>query len=125
MPIRTERARDLRRHSTDAERTLWALLRAHRLADYKFRRQVPIGPYIVDFLCHQPRLIIELDGGQHLDSTVYDTRRTAALTARGYHLLRLWNTDLLQDPQAAADHIHHTLTTLDPTGKHKRNPAGG
>ncbi len=112
MPTRTDRARELRRDSTEAERALWALLRAHRLDGHKFRRQVPIGPYIVDFLCHERRLIIEVDGGQHADDTAYDTRRTAYLAARGYRVLRLWNTDLLEDPEAAADHIHHILTTL-------------
>ena len=110
MDTLTHRARDLRHNSTDAERTLWALLRSWQLDDNKFRRQAPIGPYIVDFVCHRRRLIVELDGGQHLDATPYDTRRTAWLNANGYEVIRLWNTQVLEDPEAAAAHI---LTKLE------------
>ncbi len=105
MTTLTTRARDLRSHSTAAERALWALLRARRLGGHKFRRQVPLGRYIVDFLCPTQRLIIELDGGQHQDPTPYEARRTAWLNANGYQVLRLWNTELLEDPHAAADYI--------------------
>ena len=115
MTTLTTRARDLRSHSTAAERALWALLRARRLGGHKFRRQVPLGRYIVDFLCPDQHLIIELDGGQHQDPTPYEARRTAWLNANGYHpqpplrsplsILRLWNTELLEDPHAAADYI--------------------
>ena len=110
MTTPTTRARELRRDSTAAERALWALLRARRLGGHKFRRQVPIGRYIVDFLCPNQRLIIELGGGQHQDPTPYEARRTAWLHANGYQLLRLWNTELLEDPHAAADYILSKLT---------------
>ena len=110
MDTLIDRARELRRDSTDAERALWALLRSWQLDDNKLRRQAPIGPYIVDFVCHRRRLIVELDGGQHLDATPYDTRRTAWLNANGYEVIRLWNTQVLEDPEAAAAHI---LTKLE------------
>ena len=110
MTTPTTRARELRRDSTAAERALWALLRARRLGSHKFRRQVPIGRYIVDFLCPNQRLIIELGGGQHQDRTPYEARRTAWLNANGYQVLRLWNTELLEDPHAAADYILSKLT---------------
>jgi very-short-patch-repair endonuclease len=72
---------------------MWALLRDRRLADYKFRRQVPVGRYVADFACHEARLIVELDGSQHADSA-YDRVRDAELKARGFEVLRLWNGDV-------------------------------
>ena len=78
-----QRARDLRKDSTDAERHIWYHLRANRLG-FKFKRQVPIGAYIVDFVCLEKRLIIELDGGQHINNKIYDTKRTDWLLAHGF-----------------------------------------
>src|SRR6476620_6717343 len=78
-----QRARDLRKNSTDAERHIWYHLRANRLG-FKFKRQVPIGAYIVDFVCLEKRLIIELDGGQHINNKIYDTTRTDWLLAHGF-----------------------------------------
>ena len=105
MSNATHRARKLRRSATDAEHTLWDLVRDRRLDGHKFRRQVPIGPYIVDFLCKEKQLVVELDGSQHQDRTAYDARRTAWLNAEGYKVIRLWNNDVLEDPEAAAEHI--------------------
>jgi very-short-patch-repair endonuclease len=93
----TDRARLLRRNLTDAERTLWQSLRNRRRGDRKFRRQVPIGRYIVDFLCEECRLILEIDGGQHAQSQGYDDARTRYLNTCGYHVLRFWNTDVLEN----------------------------
>jgi very-short-patch-repair endonuclease len=90
-----QRARDLRKNSTDAERHLWYQLRANRLG-FKFKRQVPIGPYIVDFVCLEKRLIIELDGGQHMDNQIYDMKRMDWLMAHGFKVLRFWNHDVFQ-----------------------------
>ena len=90
-----ERARNLRRNSTHAERALWLLFRDRRLCGYKFRRQVPIGPYIVDFVCYQSKLIIEVDGGQHQEQGQYDNTRTAWLESEGFTVLRFWNNDVL------------------------------
>jgi len=90
------RRRELRRDSTDAEVALWSHLRAHRFAGFKFRRQHPCGPFILDFFCARRKLAIELDGGQHFEPTaqVYDARRTSYLASRGITVLR-FATDLV------------------------------
>ena len=88
-------ARHLRSSMTDAEQALWRRLR-RRQAGCRFRRQVPIGPFIADFACIERRLVIELDGGQHQASRT-DPRRDAWLRRRGYRVLRFWNTDVLQN----------------------------
>jgi len=96
------------RHSpTEAEQKLWLLLRDRRFATYKFRRQVPIGSFIVDFLCPAQKLIVELDGSQHADSA-YDAKRDAWLTGAGFHILRIWNNDLAA-PDIVLDAIWHAL----------------
>src|SRR5205085_3039002 len=79
---------------TDAERKLWYALRDRRFAETKFRRQVPIGPFIADFICYAARLVVEVDGGQHADS-VSDLRRDRWLAANGFRVLRFWNNDVL------------------------------
>jgi len=79
---------------TEAERKLWFLVRNRRLAAYKFRRQVPIGNYIVDILCPDHKLIVEADGSQHADSA-YDKARDDWLSAQGFRVLRIWNNDVL------------------------------
>ena len=81
-------ARQLRCRSTDAERLLWRHLRRRRLADFKFRRQEPVGTYVPDFVCYEGRLIVELDGGQHADDRAYDERRDAWLASQGFRVLR-------------------------------------
>ncbi|AMP90628.1 endonuclease domain-containing protein [Legionella pneumophila] len=90
-----KQAKSLRQRSTDAEKCLWYCLRAHRLKGYKFKRQVPIGNYIVDFVCIQRKLIVELDGGQHLLNIEYDQDRSAYFSSLGYKVLRFWNDDVL------------------------------
>ena len=106
-----QRARELRKNSTDAERYLWYHLRGHR-SGYKFKRQVPIDRFIVDFVCYEERLIIELDGGQHQDAVEYDKQRTDALMKRGFRVVRFWNHDVLQNVNAVLEVI---LETLSPT----------
>jgi len=101
-------ARRLRRDSTDAERRLWAVLRDRRLAGYRFRRQHPVGDYIVDFACTKHGLIIEADGGQHADSEA-DERRTAFLRAEGWRVLRFWNNDILANPEGVLETILQAL----------------
>ena len=91
----THRARNLRRDSTEAERAFWNEVRAKRLAGFRFRRQVPIGPYIVDFVCPAAKLVVELDGGQHQEQIAADDRRTRRLELEGYRVLRVWNNDVL------------------------------
>ncbi len=105
----TNRARDLRKNSTDTERALWRHLRLRQLGGYKFRRQQPIGQYIVDFECLDKRLIIELDGGQHSEQVDYDSARTAWLGAQGFRLLRFWNNQVLAEIDAVKALILRSL----------------
>src|SRR5690348_11363179 len=95
---RRQNARAMRRIATDAERKLWFLLRDRRLDGIKFRRQVPLGPDIVDFVCFERRLVVEVDGGQHADSEP-DKVRDARLQAQGFSVVRYWNTDVLRNPE--------------------------
>src|SRR3954453_21846299 len=90
-------ARALRRDLTEAERLIWNALRAHRLNGVSFRRQTPVGPYIVRFLCHEAKLIIELDGGQHFEPLheKRDARRDAYLQGEGFRVLRFNNHDVM------------------------------
>ena len=90
----TQFSKQLRHDQTEAERALWHRLRAHRFLGLKFRRQKIIGPYIIDFICHERMLIIDLDGGQHLGSNA-DLERDGWLKHRGFTVLRVWNHDVL------------------------------
>jgi len=99
-----EHAERLRREMTDAEARLWYYLRGHHFLGLKFKRQKPIGPYIVDFVCLEHFLVIELDGGQHLQS-VKDRQRDRVLHGRGYRVLRFWNHDVLTHTQAVLEAI--------------------
>ena len=92
----TERSRELRRNSTDAEQHLWRALR-ETFPQAKFRRQQPLGPYFADFCSHPARLIVEADGGQHAERTEHDAARTRFLRAEGYRVLRFWNNDILEN----------------------------
>ena len=94
-----ERARALRKELTLAEHKLWAYLRGNKLKGVSFRRQHAIGHFIVDFCAIKQKLIIELDGSQHLEQEDYDTERTAFLESKGYRVLRFWNNDVMNDIQ--------------------------
>ena len=87
------RARQLRGRMTGAERTLWQILRGRRLGGYRFRKQAPIGKFVADFVCHEAKIIIEVDGGQHNDlkQISYDEYRTMWLSSQGYFVRRFWN----------------------------------
>ena len=102
-------ARKLRHQSTDAERMLWKYLRAHRMAGYKFKRQVVIEPYIVDFICLEARLIVEADGGQHLVQVESDVKRSVFLESLGYKVIRFWNHEILGDIHSVLEQIHSYL----------------
>ncbi|MEW5829337.1 MAG: endonuclease domain-containing protein [Chloroflexota bacterium] len=91
------RAKELHRTMTPAEIKLWARLRAHRLEDVHFRNQHAIGPYIVDFCAPRRKLVIELDGSQHLEQSGYDEERTKYLEMRGYKVIRFWNNDVMNN----------------------------
>ena len=94
-PTQVVRARALRRDDTEAEARLWKALRDRRLGGWKWRRQVPLGPYIVDFYCAEARLVVELDGGQHAEQVAYDGHRTAFLECEGLRVIRFWNHQVL------------------------------
>ena len=102
-------AKKLRQQSTDAERMLWKYLRAHRMAGYKFRRQVVIEPYIVDFVCLEARLIVEADGRQHLEQLDSDTKRTIFLESFGYKVIPFWNHEILRNTETVLEQIHSHL----------------
>src|SRR5262245_39958232 len=103
-------ARQLRKHPTEAERVLWRHLRLRQLEGCKFWRQQSLGHYIVDFVCFENRLVIELDGGQHSDQVAYDAERSAWLRAQGFRVLRFWNHEVLQDIEAVKRVIRETFT---------------
>jgi len=105
-------ARALRRQATDAESMLWKYLRSHRLNGFKFRRQVIIDPYIVDFACLEAKLIIEADGGQHVDQAAYDERRTVYLERMGYTVLRFWNHEIFHETQSVLERIESALNNV-------------
>ena len=106
--IRT-RARELRNNPTYAERVLWGHLRFWQLDGYKFRRQQPLGRYIVDFVCLEKRVIVELDGGQHAQQAYLDAERDRWLRDEGFTILRFWNHDVLKDVGAVKELIYKTL----------------
>ena len=97
---RTGVARGLRQRSTDAERRVWQYLRDRRLGGHKFRRQHTIGRYIVDFVCSECRLVVELDGSQHMVNRMADAKRTRDLAQAGYRVLRFWDNDVLRNTSA-------------------------
>ena len=99
------RAKELHRNMSPAEAKLWKHLRAHQMGNVHFRNQHAIGNYIVDFCAPRKKLIIELDGSQHLDQAEYDEERTKYLERRGYKVLRFWNNDVL-------NHLESVLQTI-------------
>jgi very-short-patch-repair endonuclease len=122
------RPRVLRKTASDAENRLWWVLRNRGLAGHKFVRQMPVGPFIADFVCRRAALIIEIDGGQHADSES-DQRRTTFLNTEGYSVLRFWNNEVMAERDAVLDAIvrvmegspspdlHFTPATLSPAGR--------
>ena len=110
----TQFARALRHNQTDTERELWQLLRGRELAGFKFRRQVPLGEYVVDFVCLSERLIVELDGRQHLERVDHDARRTAWLESQNFRVLRFWNNDVFGQREAVLQRILSSLHTPHP-----------
>jgi very-short-patch-repair endonuclease len=93
-------AKKLRKNMTDAERLLWQHLRNRELGGYKFRRQRPIGPYIVDFVCLEKKLVIEVDGGQHAGQMESDAERSDYLKEKGYRVMRFWNNEVLKKTES-------------------------
>ena len=117
----TARSRELRRNATEAERRLWPSLSARKLKGVRFNRQFPIGQYICDFVSREMRLLIELDGGQHATALEYDARRTRFLEAQGYHVLRFWNNEVMDNLDGVLQVIGQVLDNRpSPTPSRKR-----
>jgi len=104
----TKTARKLRRNMTDTEILLWSHLRGSRLESTKFVKQFPIGPYVADFAARSLKLIIELDGGQHSESKA-DENRTKVIEAHGYHIVRFWNNDVMDNIDGVLEVIRAEL----------------
>ena len=104
----------MRHISTDAERKLWFLLRDRRLDGIKFRRQVPFKNYILDFVCFERKLVVEIDGGQHTDSGI-DQVRDDFLRAEGFQVARYWNNDVLRNPEGILTDLLDRLARSDPS----------
>ena len=104
-------AKPLRSSSTDAERMLWRHLRSRQLADFKFRRQQVIAPYIVDFVCMERRLVVEVDGGQHAERQRKDADRTTFLEAAGFQVIRFWNNEVLANLDGVMSAIQVAFTS--------------
>jgi very-short-patch-repair endonuclease len=111
---RTIRARELRNNATDAEKILWSILRKRGVAGCKFRRQVPIDRFIVDFACVERKLVVELDGGQHAAKAAYDANRTEILEACGWLVLRFWNHQVTTNRYGVAATIREALELARP-----------
>jgi adenine-specific DNA-methyltransferase len=97
--------RRLRNEMTDAEKALWKVLRCRQVSGFKFRRQHPFGDYILDFVCLERKLVIEVDGGQHGERTKYDEIRTEDLLTAGFRVLRFWNTEVFHEIEAVKERI--------------------
>ena len=111
------RANELRRNQTEAEKLLWYRLRGRRLSGHKFRRQLPIGPYIADFVCLSARVIVEVDGGQHAEQTAYDAARERYIRKAGFEVLRFWNNEVIENLDGV---LHVLLEALNRQGASSR-----
>ncbi|NNM79388.1 MAG: DUF559 domain-containing protein [Gallionella sp.] len=121
-------AREMRKNQTDAEQLIWHLLRGREISLAKFRRQHPIGRYILDFYCVEHQLAVELDGGQHSEQANYDETRTAFLNAQGIRVLRFWNNEVLQETEAVMEVIWQALQLSPASTQHpspQPSPASG
>lgn len=110
--ITKQLSKNLRKNQTKAEIKIWRHLKNRALAGFKFRRQCPIGPYIVDFVCLEKMVVIEIDGGQHAEQMKIDARRTAYLKSRGFEVLRFWNNEVLANTDSILSVILATLVNI-------------
>jgi 5-methyltetrahydrofolate--homocysteine methyltransferase len=109
------KARELRKNPTDAERKLWIYLQRRQIGGHKFRRQHILGPYIVDFICLEKRLIIEVDGGHHDEQIAHDVRRSHWLKSRGFRVIKFWNNQVLKEIESVQEVIAEALGVEDDT----------
>jgi len=119
-PEKTAFARTLRGSTTEAENRLWYFLRDRRFSGAKFRRQVPIGPYVVDFLCVSASLVVEADGGQHAERIAHDEARTNYLASQGYRVIRFWNNDVMNNIEGMMAAIDVALTPAPLQGRGRK-----
>ncbi|MDP3355955.1 MAG: endonuclease domain-containing protein [Polaromonas sp.] len=110
-----EKSRELRGQMTEAETLLWQHFKGRRFQGFKFRRQRPLGPYILDFVCLEAGLVIEIDGGQHSEQQTYDQARTALIETQGLTVIRFWNHEVMNETPAVLEKIWQTLQALTPT----------
>jgi very-short-patch-repair endonuclease len=103
--FRRARAKVMRREPTEAEKRFWWEVKDRRLYGHKFRRQRAIGPFIVDFVCLERHLVVEIDGGQHLEAADYDAQRSAILEAHGFRVVRFWNSEVLMNMEGVIDAV--------------------
>jgi very-short-patch-repair endonuclease len=111
--LSNKRQRALRSNLTDAEQVLWRVLRGRQIAGHKFRRQHPFGNYILDFVCLENKLVIEVDGGQHCSQSEYDEIRTKKLQSAGFHVVRFWNNEVLGEIEAVKEKIWMSMQELE------------
>jgi very-short-patch-repair endonuclease len=107
--VQKSRARKLRKNLTDVENELWSQLRDRQLSGVKFRRQHPIGPFVVDFCCVEKGLVVELDGGHHAERSAADERRTKLIERSGYRVLRFWDNEVLSNLYGVLERINEAL----------------
>ncbi|OGP73174.1 MAG: hypothetical protein A2V86_14845 [Deltaproteobacteria bacterium RBG_16_49_23] len=115
----------MRKNLTEAERTLWRYFRLRQFDGNKFRRQQPIGKYIVDFVCFEKKLIVEVDGGQHNEQVIYDSERNEWLERQGFRILRFWNNQVLKENDAVKERIMEALSSYSYTPHLNPLPQGG
>ena len=119
VPDLTNAARELRGRATEAEKTLWFQLRGRRIEGFKFRRQQPIGKYIVDFVSFERKLIVELDGGQHKAQQDKDGARDQFFREQGFEVLRFWNTEIFENLEGVLQVISNNLLSPSPDPSHQ------
>ena len=107
--------RILRHNRTDAEQVVWRMLRGRQVSGFKFRRQHPFGDYILDFVCLEILLVIEIDGGQHQEQLSADELRTQTLLKAGFRVIRFWNNEVLQETEAVKEHIYNIMQEFTPS----------
>ena len=114
MTSLVQTARELRSNATEAERLLWRFLRNRNLSGYRFRRQVPLGPYVADFACLRARLFVEIDGSQHDEHLLDELERTHHLARLGFRVIRFWNNEVLLETEAVLESILEALIQACP-----------
>ena len=116
-------ARELRKNMTDAERRLWTALRRRQHGGWKFRRQAPVGNYIVDFVSFEKKVIVELDGGQHAERQEYDQKRTQWLAGQGFSLIRFWNHEVFEELDDVLEAIGQLLRDVNTASVRNQQPS--